>query len=297
MRAEFFALLAAISNAMIGPLTRFGFLEGASPNQIAFFKAVIAFIILLSFTLIYKKYFWRVVHLRHQAGQLAVLAFLGIFCLYFFETTAFSLASIPTVAFLTYAGGVASVALSTVILKEPLTRQKIIAFMFILIGVYMIIVGESGISGSLMGIVYALVGGLGYALFIFFAKLFKIGGGFAVLVWLFGFGSLFLSVPYTINGGGLLSAEAFLMVVALVLVPTIGGFYFTTKAVSGGEAGRVQIIETSDPLFATAFGFLLFGDRMSLVGWGGAAFIFSGLVLVMMRSTKEKRSASVSAAS
>ncbi|UNU72797.1 DMT family transporter [Moraxella nasovis] len=71
---------------------------------------------------------------------------------------------------------------------------------------------------------------------------------------------------------------AWVAILCLVLLPTIGGFYFTTKAVELGEASKVQIIETSDPLFATLFAFIFFGDLLGFYGYIGALLIFVGLL-------------------
>ncbi|MGV4398228.1 DMT family transporter, partial [Pandoraea pneumonica] len=65
----------------------------------------------------------HIVRLAPRWLQFACLAFLGIFCLYFFETKAFSLASIPLVSFLTYAAGGATVVLAGRYLGERLTRR------------------------------------------------------------------------------------------------------------------------------------------------------------------------------
>ncbi|WP_260466754.1 EamA family transporter [Pandoraea apista] len=69
----------------------------------------------------------------------------------------------------------------------------------------------------------------------------------------------------------------------------------TTRAVERGQASKVQIIETSDPLFATGFAFLLFGDRLSVAGLLGAGLIAAGLLIAvwhrpapdLMRATAE----------
>ncbi|WP_373271494.1 EamA family transporter [Moraxella osloensis] len=70
-------------------------------------------------------------------------------------------------------------------------------------------------------------------------------------------------------------------IMALILLPTIGGFFFTTKAVKNGEASKVQIIETSDPLFATLFAFIVFGESLQAFGYIGAGMIIFGLILSM----------------
>ena len=124
-----------------------------------------------------------------------------------------------------------------------------------------------------------ILGGLGYALFIFASKLLKIESGLAHLVWLFGFGSLYLAIPYAMEGFSMPSPPVAISILGLVIFPTIGGFYFTTKATQHGNASSVQIIESSDPLFAI----VLFGESLGVAGWLGALCIMTGLLLALKR--------------
>ena len=285
LRPELFALLAAIANATIGSFNRFGFAEGATHHQIAFFKCCGAFLLLLALCLLQPELRRQLVLLHSRAWNFAVLSFLGVFCLYFFETWAFAEASIPLVSFLTYAAGGGTLVLSSLILKEKMTMAKLIAFCLILAGVGLLYAYEGRITGSRLGIVLALLGGLGYALFIFSAKLFSIGSGLPHLVWLFGFGSLYLLAPWAHDGFALPPVSAIWPVVALVILPTIGGFWLTTKAIQGGSAGNVQVIETSEPLFASVMAFVLFGDRLNAVGLAGAALIMAGLLCALYKAS------------
>ena len=45
----------------------------------------------------------------------------------------------------------------------------------------------------------------------------------------------------------------------------------------------MQIIETSDPLFATILAFTLFGEQLGMAGWTGAACIMIGLLLALKK--------------
>lgn len=283
-RAEFFALVAAVLNGTIGVLTRFGFHDGSTPNLVAFWKCFGAFILIALYCASRPTLRVQAVKLAGIWPRFAVLGFLGIFCLYFFETWAFHEASIPLVSFLTYAAGGITIIMSAVFLGENLSLSKVAAFAAIIVGVYLIFSFEGGISGSYLGIILALLGGLGYALFIFSAKLLKVGSGLPHLAWLFGFGSLYLLIPLLYEGFSVPTGASLLVIAALILLPTIGGFYFTTKAVEHGEASKVQIIETSDPLFSTVFAFTLFGDSLGWIGSIGAACIMVGLLLAMKRS-------------
>jgi DME family drug/metabolite transporter len=283
MRAEVFAVIAAALNGSIGSLTRWGFHGGASHDQVAFWKCFLAFLALLIFCLVNSAQRIVVLSLRSRWKGFLILSFFGVFCLYFFETWAFQEASIPLVSFLTYAAGGATIILSSIFLKEEIGFYKITAFVAIITGVYLIFVFEGGMEGSHLGICLALLGGLGYAIFIFSSKLLGVGGGVAQLVWLFGFGSLYLAVPIIRGGIQVPPVAALGTILALVIFPTIGGFYFTTKAIEAGEASRVQVIETSDPLFSTLFALVIFGDKLGLIGSLGAACIMVGLLLALRR--------------
>ncbi len=283
IRPELFALFAAMANGTIGIFNRYGFANGATHHQIAFFKCVGAFAVVLCLCLLSRQNRAEVAALRHQAPVLALLSFLGVFCLYFFETWAFAEASIPLVAFLTYAAGGFTIMLSIAVLKEPLRASKIAAFAVILAGVWFIFAFEGAISGSYLGIGLALIGGLGYALFIFASKLFNTGSGFAHLVWLFGFGCVYLFVPWAYDGMHLPPIGSAWAIALLVIIPTIGGFWLTMRAISAGNASSVQIIETSDPLFASLLALAVFGEWMSGAGLAGAGLIMCGLVLALRR--------------
>ncbi|NKD88327.1 EamA family transporter [Haematospirillum sp. 15-248] len=259
-------MVAAALNGMRGSFNHVGFIERKSHHPISFLNFFSAALTLLNFCSS-QKIQSELVSLQTLAPKFMISSFLGIFCLYFFETWASKEAHIPLVSFLTYAaGGI----LSSVFLKEKIGLMKMLAFAAILPSVYFIIAHEVGISGSMTGIILALLGGLGCALFIFASKLLKIGSGLAHLVWLFGFGSLYLTIPYAMKGFSIPSPPVAIAILGLVIFPTIGDFYFTTKAIQHGNASSVQIIESSAPLFATLFAIVFFGESLGVADWLGA---------------------------
>ncbi|WP_237385705.1 DMT family transporter [Xenorhabdus sp. Sc-CR9] len=286
-RAEFYALTAAALNGTIGVLTHFGLNSGISHHQVAFWKCFIAFLILLVYGLIKPSERRTFFALRHKSLQFAILAFFGIFCLYFFETWAFKEAPVPLVSFLVYAAGGITLILSSLFLGEKIGLNKCLSFVFIIIGVYCLFNFAEQTSSSYLGIMLALLGGLGYALFIFLSKLMNIGSGISVLLWLFGFGTVFLAIPAIYEGLQIPSGIALLMILGLVFLPSIGGFYFTTKAVEKGEASSVQITETSEPLFSTLFAFVFIGETLGWMGTLGAFFIMSGLVVSILKKSHQ----------
>lgn len=90
MRAEYLALIAAMLNGTIGVFTRFGLQAGLTPSVLAFYKCFIAFIIIAIYCLSKPKLRIECRTLSRYWHHYALLSFFGIFCLYFFETWAFS---------------------------------------------------------------------------------------------------------------------------------------------------------------------------------------------------------------
>ena len=72
----------------------------------------------------------------------------------------------------------------------------------------------------------------------------------------------------------------FLHLVFLAVVPTIGGFYFTSKALNNTEASKVQIIEMSDPFFTTVGAFMFFGQTIGLYELIGGVCILIGVLQI-----------------
>jgi drug/metabolite transporter (DMT)-like permease len=282
-RPEIYALLAAVANGTIGPLNRFAFNAGAGYQEVAFIKCFGSFIVLLFYCSLKSNLRSDLVALKSRCFIYIILSFLGVFCLYFFETWAFKEASIPVVSFLVYASGIFTIVLSVFFLKESVTKLKIFAFISIIIGVFIIILSKDILSGTFFGMLLALMAGLGYSLFIFFTKFFNVTSSLASLVWLFGFGSVFLSIPIIFSNEFNFPLVAIFPTIGLIAIPTIAGFWFTIKAVSKGSASSVQIIETTDPLFATLFAIILFNEIITNTVWLGAFFIVCGLLISLKR--------------
>ena len=101
-----------------------------------------------------------------------------------------------------------------------------------------------------------------------------------LLVLIFFFGSIFLSVPWVQSGSPLPTLNQVPSLIWLILVPTIFGFYCTNKAIEKAPAGVVQIVETSDPVFASLLGFIILGHNLEMGGWLGCVFVLCGLLLL-----------------
>ncbi len=279
MVGYFYALLAAMCNSSIGIISRLG-LRQLDFYQIAFFKCLFAFIILSALCVSKPHLREQVKVLKDKKLKLAFLAFWGIFLLYFFETKAFSIAPIPTVSFTVYSSGIVTIFLSYFLLKEKITAKKMMGMTVVASG-GLLIAGELPSKEYLQGIIYALIGGIGYSVFLVMARKYNLKTSFGFLWWLMGFGCLFLLCPLPFCDITLkFPWTGFIYLIPLAILPTIAGFYFTSKALNIAEASKVQVLEMSDPLFTVLLAFIVFGEFLSPLATCGGGLILLGLMLI-----------------
>lgn len=281
LRGEMFALGAAICNGTIGIFSRLGLSENADHMAIALLRCVGGLMLLAAILALRTDGLAKAWALRRQWPQIAVLAFFGVFTLYYFETWSLVYAPVPVVSVLTYSGGILAILLGVMFLKEQINFLKLLTCVFVFAGVYLMFVSIGGWGDTAYGAFLAVVAGFGYSLFLFLWRLFKMSGGLPMLLWFFGFGAIYLSIPFFLSGANLPPPSATPAIVGLILIPTLCGYYCTSRALELAEAGRVQLIETSEPLFASVLAFLIFGELLNLMGAVGAGAIMVGLMLLI----------------
>lgn len=258
---QIFALLAALCNASIGGISKVLFRTGLSPNQVAFYKCLLAFVFISLLQASKLREFFS--SRKQDWWKIAISALFGVFTLYFFETQAYSYANIATVVFVLLGTSTLTTFLvSRVWLGEVLGIYQFLALFLALIGLLLMIKPEAGGTWSLGGGL-AAIAGMGYGLFFTTAKKMKLDtSGLGFLWWFIGFGCLFLAGPFLLNHPVLPESSSLLGLILLAIIPTLGGYYFTSKALSQGLASGVQIFELSEPIFATIIGLVFFGEHM-----------------------------------
>ena len=280
------ALMAALFNGSVGTISKLGFDTGVHFSSICFFRTLGAFIFLSVF-FVDKHFLANVKQLVPRWKQLAICSFFGSFMLSFFSTFGFYVEKIPTVSIMIYAGGILTVILGVVVLKEACNVKKILSMLLIFLGSFVILsVGGISLEDDL-GVIFALIAGTSYALFIFLWKRYSLPASFASLWYLFMFSTVYMFVPYAYFGMQIPTIDAMPYVLLLVFFPAIAGFYCTMSAVNYTEASKVQIVETTDPLFSVMFAFLVFQQVLVGAEIIGAVLVLLGLVLITVR-TKEK---------
>ena len=284
-----FAFLAALSNGTVGVLSRTAFNEGLDYTAIAFWRCAVA-LSLVSFVVLWRTEGGaRLTAAFAGSWRIAICSALGIFTLYHFETRAFAYASIPLVAILVFAGGLGAIALDILILKERVTVRKALATFMVFLGGFSLIAGDGLATGSMVGVTFALIAGLGYASFIFAWKFLKLRSSLENSWWFLAYGVLMLFVPYVWKGAQIPSMHALPILLSLGIIPSLCRFYCTILALQHIEAYKTQVIESSEPFFSALFAALFFSEWLTGKGMAAALVIIAGALITSM---PERRSAS-----
>ncbi|WP_420812259.1 EamA family transporter [Photobacterium salinisoli] len=69
------------------------------------------------------------------------------------------------------------------------------------------------------------------------------------------------------------------MLLLLALLPTIGGFWCTTKSLAILKSQMVQLVELSEPIFALMLGFILLGQLVSPMQMLGGSCILGAILI------------------
>lgn len=274
------AMGAAVLNGTVGILSKGLFSSDLTPSAVSFYKCFIAFITLSIFAILNTNMRKNIIELTKKIPSIALCSFLGIFVLYFFETTAYNYDTVPFVVFVLLGTSVLTTFLfSSLLLKEKKKKSNYIGLVILILGLSVMEFG-AGISGNIsIGAVFAAIAGVGYGLFLVLTKKFSLDGGLSLIWYFMLFGVFYLFVPFYQEGLVAPNVSTLPSLIALAILPTIGGFYCTTKALTYLAANKVQFLELSEPIFATVFAFLFLREVVEGMEWIGALLILIAIYI------------------
>lgn len=270
-----FALCAAALNATIGVLSKVLMNSGFSSSSIALIKTLLGGL-LLSGLLVFIK---RPLH-KARWRPAAVCAFLGIFMLFHFETLAYShYAAAGVVVILMASASIASILLGRIVLKDPINANVMAGAGLTIAGIAVIFGADVQQGFTLQGAALASIGGCAYGAFSVAMKRMGVSGGLHFTRQLLMFGSLYLLLPAASDGFtlGALSPVALMALLALATLPTILGFFCTTKAIEYLKPSQVQALELTEPLFAALLALVVLDEVPRDTLYLGGGLILLGL--------------------
>ena len=207
------------------------------------------------------------------------LCILGIFTLFFFETAAYQYGHAANVVVILMASSaIFTLIFGVILLQENMSFYSIIGTALAVIGIF--IISWSGQSSVLL-IVNAMAAGLGYSLFSVYVKKFYLQGGIYLTRLLLLFGLIYLSIPFGLTFHVIsFDFKTIVSLIGLAVLPTILGFFCTTKALMYLSAAKVQVTELSEPIFAMFLAWLFLSEQPTVEFGLGAVCIITGIALI-----------------
>lgn len=176
--------------------------------------------------------------------------------------------------------------------KKALSRKWFISFVFGVVGVLLLSLGESHVQGAeqimttdqkTFGIILGLIAALTYSLYTWAAKKMIDRGvdSKASMGLIFGFGALILLPTLFFTGSNLFDEPVNLYVVGyMMLIPMFLGYLLFGYALRTISASIATTLTLFEPLVAALFAVLLVGEQLAPIGWVGMALIFVCLAVL-----------------
>lgn len=268
-----YMLLAAILWGLIGPVSRLAFEVGLTPLQVAFYRALLAWL----FFALHAVWLGKVgVALRDLPFALA-FGLVGVALFYGSYQLAVEYGGAALASVLLYSAP-AWVALLASLLGEALTPRALGAIGLTLLGVGLMgMGGGSAVRLGGMALFFGLLSGFTYALYYVFGKPYLSR---------YPTSTLFL---YALPVGALAlwplakpiwpQPEAWPFLLFLALFSTFGAYMAYGAGLRRLPATRASILATLEPVVAVLFAYLFFGEVLAPLAYLGALLVLLGVLL------------------
>lgn len=272
--------LSAVFWGAIPIFSRQLYATGCTPQQVSSTRSYLAALISL-FALIF---FRRIRQVRLK--DIPYFLFYGIFAIgltFFFYATSTHLLPTAMAAILLYTGPAFVNILNRVFYKDPITRVKLIALVCTFCGCALVVrvYDFNSLKSNLVGIVIGLLSGLCYSMTTVLSRkadAVYTGKTKAWLIMLFGSLPFFLiQPPYKIV---VYSAKQFELFAFLAIIGSFIPYTLYLHGLDYGiDEGSASIVATVEPVAATIFGVIVFGDRLEIIQLIGILIVLAGVTL------------------
>ncbi|MCP4116169.1 MAG: EamA family transporter [Desulfobacteraceae bacterium] len=283
-----YILIAAMLWGFLGPFARLAFHEGISPLEVAFWRAVLAWLLFASQVLVARR-------VRVRRRDLPGLALFGFLCVTLFfgsYQVAVARGGAALASVLLYTAPAWVFLLSRLFFKERITPRKMAALVLTLGGI-VLVSGTGKPSAGSMGpdggaaVLFGLLAGFCYSLYYIFGKYFSDKYSAPVLFfYTLPFGAVCLLPWFSFAEK---SAAAWAALWAIAFLSTFGAYHFYYAGLKRVEAGRASIIATAEPVVAALTAWCWWGERFTLTGYLGSGLILLAVLLMIRGEPGEAR--------
>jgi RarD protein len=214
-------------------------------------------------------------------------AALGFNWIFLFEAYRFTSVSNATVSY--YFAPIFVILLAPFLLKEKLTREKVISVAVAMIGLFLIVNnGEANPNISyhhIVGICYGLIAAGLYAGVILMNKFITGLSGYQTTLIQLMLASLVM-FPYVLVKEGLnfsgVNGKSIILLIILGIIHTGVAYYLYFSSIQELKGQTIAVLSYIDPISAIIFAFLLLGEGLSMIE------IFGGLLILGSTFISEK---------
>jgi drug/metabolite transporter, DME family len=276
-----FIIAAASCWGLIGIFSSIAFSEGVGPMEVAFWRALVAWLLFGTQAFIQKE---THIHTK-DIPLLFVFGLLGISLFYVSYQYAINSGGAALASVLLYTAPAWVVVCSFFIYKEKLTINKITALLLIIAGVFLIsnTGGNANSSKSLstLAIVSGLTAGFCYSLYYTVGKHFSARYSSANLfLYILPIGCLGI-LPFVEFAPK--SPLAWLALVAVAIISTFIANQCYYQGLKKLEAGKASIVSTIEPVVAATAAFFILGEHFTLLGYVGATLVICAVLLTIIK--------------
>ena len=282
MLTGYLLIIAAASCwGFIGIFSSIAFSEGVAPMEVAFWRALIAWVLFGTQAFILKETQLK----KQDIPLLAIFGLLGISLFYTSYLYAINSGGAALASVLLYTAPAWVVACSLIVYKERLTTNKIIAIFLVIAGVFLIsnTGGNANSTSPLtaLAVLSGLTAGFCYSLYYTLGKHFSSRYSSANLfLYMLPIGILGI-LPFV-----KFAPKSPLAWLALILVAIVSTFIANQCYYLGLrklEAGKASIVATIEPVIAATAAYCILGEQFTLFGYLGATMIIVAVVLTIAR--------------
>jgi drug/metabolite transporter (DMT)-like permease len=296
-RGYFIALTATVTWSFSGVIISYLSRTYALPSLVmAFWRDLSASLALGLFLLLFQRARLRLPRV-HIGFTILFAFFLAIFNSSWTFSVQFNGAAVATV--LAFSSPAFTAVLSHWILKEQITRIKLLSIALSIIGIVLVAnaLAPSAWQANPAGIVFGLFTGLVFAVYNLMGKTASNRGinSWTTLLYSFSGATVFLLFFNLIFDaasvkpllGDMLwlrdSLPGWGILIFLGIGPTLGGFGLYTLSLDYLPATVTNLIATLEPVLTSIWAFFLFGERLTAPQLLGGVFVFASVILLRIR--------------
>lgn len=282
-------LTAACLWGIIGPVSKVAFEQGVSPLEVAFWRAILAWV----FFGLHAVCIQQVRIAKQDLFTMLVFGITGVTLFYGSYQLAVQRGGAALASVLLYTAPAWVTLMAALFFQEKITWTKCIALALTLLGIVGVSMGaggnqiRSGISLNAAGILLGLLSGFCYSLYYIFGKHFS--GRYSapnLFVYVLPIGAIGL-FPFVSFCSKTPTAWAALL--TLSFISTYAAYYFYYLGLKHLEASRAAITASVEPVVAALTAFYWWGEYFKWTGYVGSLLILTAVILMTVDRVETTR--------